>query len=218
MSSELRASTPGMSDATEQTMQPEQLLRLRAHEMEVQLRSSDLQVQLGQLRDQQALAGTKAERVGFNKPIADAQHEITAAMLDFEATRAKIRALEKTEQRSSVTTVEPPPEPLFGKHQLEMTGVGAFLLMIPIVFALSRRIWVRSGPKLKPVFDLESSPRLQRLEEALESVAIEVERIGEAQRFATKLLSERQPEGVINRVSPGAVASSHREPGTITPH
>jgi hypothetical protein len=54
------------------------------------------------------------------------------------------------------------------------------------------------------------------MEQAIESIAIEVERIGEAQRFTTKLLSERQPEPVANRISPAQGA--RREPGTITPH
>jgi hypothetical protein len=33
--------------------------------------------------------------------------------------------------------------------------------------------------------------RLERLENAIESIAVEMERVGEGQRFTTKLLSER---------------------------
>jgi hypothetical protein len=33
--------------------------------------------------------------------------------------------------------------------------------------------------------------RLQRMEQAIDSIAVEVERISEGQRFTTKLLSER---------------------------
>jgi len=41
----------------------------------------------------------------------------------------------------------------------------------------------------------EGDDRLARLEQAVESIAIEVERISEGQRFTTKLLSERlQPD------------------------
>jgi hypothetical protein len=35
--------------------------------------------------------------------------------------------------------------------------------------------------------------RLERIEQAVDSIAIEVERISENQRFTTKLLSERTP-------------------------
>jgi hypothetical protein len=78
--------------------------------------------------------------------------------------------------------------------------------------ALARRLWMRSGPRAT-VVDLENSPRLQRIEQAIEAIAVEVERIGEAQRFTTKLLSDRQADAV-QRIA----IQSRREPGTITPH
>ena len=65
------------------------------------------------------------------------------------------------------------------------------------------------------MIDLENSPRLQRIEQAVESIALEVERIGEAQRFTTKLLAEREP--VAGRI-PSSASSPRREAGTITPH
>ena len=55
------------------------------------------------------------------------------------------------------------------------------------------RAWLNRGRgtpppahQLEPVMD-----RLLRIEQTLDSVAIEVERISEGQRFATKLLAER---------------------------
>ena len=56
------------------------------------------------------------------------------------------------------------------------------------------RLWVNRSrsagappAQLDPVMD-----RLLRIEQTLDSVAIEVERISEAQRFTTKLLSDRE--------------------------
>jgi len=92
--------------------------------------------------------------------------------------------------------------------------IASFLLVFPFAIALARRLWVRSGPRMT-VVDLEKSPRLQRIEQAIESIAVEVERIGEAQRFTTKLLAEREP--VAGRIPPAA-GSARREIGTITPH
>ncbi|MBC7562721.1 MAG: hypothetical protein H7305_07355, partial [Gemmatimonadaceae bacterium] len=43
----------------------------------------------------------------------------------------------------------------------------------------------------KPVRDAEMTERLSRMESAIETVAVEVERISEGQRFTTRLLSER---------------------------
>jgi hypothetical protein len=71
---------------------------------------------------------------------------------------------------------------------------------------------LRRGRGSQQAVDLESSPRLQRMEQAIEAIALEVERIGEAQRFSTKLLSERQPDALANRAAVPAV------PRVVTPH
>ena len=92
--------------------------------------------------------------------------------------------------------------------------IASFLLVFPFAIALARRVWVRGGRRTT-VVDLENSPRLQRIEQAVESIALEVERIGEGQRFTTKLLAER--ESVASRIPPSA-SPARREPGTITPH
>jgi hypothetical protein len=46
------------------------------------------------------------------------------------------------------------------------------------------------------------SARLERMEQAIDSIAVEVERISEGQRFTTKLLSERSGAPVAVDVSP----------------
>jgi hypothetical protein len=58
---------------------------------------------------------------------------------------------------------------------------------IPLVRAYSRRMDAESK---NPRFPSEVTDRLERMEQAIEAVAIEVERISEGQRFTTKLLSE----------------------------
>lgn len=42
--------------------------------------------------------------------------------------------------------------------------------------------------------DSPTDARLERIEQAMDAIAIEVERISEAQRFTTKLLSERSEQ------------------------
>jgi hypothetical protein len=45
---------------------------------------------------------------------------------------------------------------------------------------------------LPPPPSAEITTRLERIEQAVEAVAIEVERIAEAQRFSAKLMAEQQ--------------------------
>jgi hypothetical protein len=56
----------------------------------------------------------------------------------------------------------------------------------------------------------EVASRLERMEQALEAVAIEVERISEGQRFTTKLLSEGRG------VEPRQIQSSSASPNRTT--
>ena len=69
--------------------------------------------------------------------------------------------------------------------------LAASAIGIPIARAYARRI--ERGPQ-EPVMPPEMKTRLERMEQALDSIAIEVERISEAQRFTTKLLAEKSKD------------------------
>ena len=74
-----------------------------------------------------------------------------------------------------------------------------FALVFPVVRAWSKRIEARAKT---PVFNAASDPRLERMEQAIDAIAIEVERIAEAQRFQTRLLSERASERALGAGDP----------------
>jgi hypothetical protein len=57
--------------------------------------------------------------------------------------------------------------------------------------------------------------RLSRMEEAIESVAVEMERVAEGQRFTARLLSERASPASEAQASRAAPHNDHRHP---TPH
>jgi hypothetical protein len=65
------------------------------------------------------------------------------------------------------------------------------ILGIPIVRVMMRR-WERSVTPPAPM-PVELTNRLERIEQAVDTVAIEVERISEAQRFQAKLMAEQRP-------------------------
>lgn len=69
-------------------------------------------------------------------------------------------------------------------------GIFIVAVLLPISLAFARRIWRRGGAvasSLPP----EVMDRLTRLDHAVDSIAVEVERIGEGQRFVTRVLSDR---------------------------
>ena len=72
-----------------------------------------------------------------------------------------------------------------------------FVASIPIVaigYPLARAFAMRLERKpAGSAIPLEVTARLERMEQAIDSIAVEVERISEGQRFTTKLLTERAP-------------------------
>src|SRR5438552_18758374 len=63
---------------------------------------------------------------------------------------------------------------------------------VPLARAFSRKM---DADSRNPRIPSEVSDRLERMEQSLEAVSIEVERISEGQRFTTKLLSEGRGAG-----------------------
>jgi len=68
---------------------------------------------------------------------------------------------------------------------------GTFVVMTALLFVMWRR-WRKSPMNRAPRLQSADSERLQRLEQGMDAVAIEIERISEGQRFVTKLLSEQR--------------------------
>ena len=190
-----------------------ELAQLRTRAGELRLQASDLEVRKGQLGDQRRRLGADVDPSPVDKQLAQVEHDLAATHIQLEATDKQIQELETARDMARVgITLAPPPTPVEVQLARErMIGGGAFVLLLPLVIAWSRRLWHRGGPR--PAVDLEASPRLQRIEQAIESIAVEVERIGEAQRFTTKLLTDRHPDAAARLAAP-----VRREPGTITPH
>ena len=194
---------------------------LRAKANDLKLRASDLEVRRGQLAEQRRRLGADVAPGAIDKQVTDVEHQLASTRIQLESVDQQIGDLETERDMSRVFSMQgppghiamtaPPPDALTANRvELERgAALGTFLLLVPFVIAYARRIWHRSGPQH---VNLDDSPRLQRMEQAIESIAVEVERIGEAQRFTTKLLADRQPDAVAR------MAMSRKEPGTITPH
>jgi hypothetical protein len=96
------------------------------------------------------------------------------------------------------------------------------VIVVPVLVALPSiviviRMWLRHREKMaalgqttRPSAELEA--RMQRVEQAVEAIAIEMERVGEGQRFLTKVLTDRLPS------LPTSPSSQPQSGRVITPH
>ena len=85
-----------------------------------------------------------------------------------------------------------PPNAMAMSSAIVAIVVGGLIAIVsPFVKAYSRKIELQAHAAGSSP-DIEA--RLARIEQAIEAVAVEIERISEGQRFTTKLLSEARPE------------------------
>lgn len=91
-------------------------------------------------------------------------------------------------------TASPPTGP--NDMPIDFTAIVAILsvfVLFPLALTYARNMWRKgSMPKYDDQLARENADRLARLESAVDSIAIEVERISEGQRFVTKLLAETE--------------------------
>ncbi len=87
-------------------------------------------------------------------------------------------------------------------------GIFMIIVLLPLSIAFARRIWRRSAAVVTS-FPRELAERLSRMEQAVEATAVEVERIGEGQRFLTRLFTEGEGARAIGA---GAAQPLERKP------
>jgi hypothetical protein len=134
------------------------------------------------------------------------------------AARAEAEAAARSSRAGGLPTIAPaaggtlqlPYDPNQGPPASVVTlsiaffmTVAAILIFWPITRAISRRI---SAGTVAPRVPPEISGQLTQLTQAVDAIAVEVERISEGQRFTTRLLSEQRGDQSRTMLSAAAVA------------
>jgi hypothetical protein len=96
--------------------------------------------------------------------------------------------------RPTASEMMPPPSRTDVEDIVGMVGGFSMVLLLPLMIAYARRIWRRSAAPTAPAGWQDSMRRFERMEQAVDAVAIEVERISETQRFLTRVLLEKDPQ------------------------
>jgi hypothetical protein len=171
----------------------------------LQAQAVDLTVQLAGLRTEQAVLRRTindrnwdpSARPEQTARYAEVNAKIARAQADLENVREQIAARQGVDVTRIGQTGQlvPPPVGRFTRSPDPDMVVGvsfvlALSFVLPISIAIAKRIW-RGSPHPQAAKTDEIAPRLDRLEHAMDAVAIEIERISEGQRFVTKIFTER---------------------------
>jgi hypothetical protein len=91
------------------------------------------------------------------------------------------------------------------EHDLVPFGFFAMVTIVaigtPLVRGMVKR-WERNDAT--PAVPSDVSARMERMEHAIDAIAVEIERISEGQRFTTKLLSETRRSDALHASSGSA--------------
>lgn len=180
-----------------------------------------LQTQLADLQVQQA--GLKAQwdglrrqldnmlqnnpaRPGVQQEWANVGSQLAAVDGQVAALRARIAQKQGAQPGTPGSIVNPPIRR--GDPDLPIAGGIAIMmaLILPLSISYAIRMLRRNPAPSAPRID-ELSPRFDRLEQAVDAIAIEVERVSEGQRFVTKILAERAPQTSADPLALGGGAA-----------
>ena len=134
---------------------------------------------------------TGADRAGLEGRLQELDKQISQVDQQIAANERSLA------QAAAVpgTSTEPPrnennnsgPNP----GEIAVTGmIITGVLLFPVFFAWARRLWKRGSAAVVSL-PSEVLERFTRFEQALDTVAVEVERVSEGQRWVTKLMTER---------------------------
>ena len=155
----------------------------------------------GIINDMRQGAPSDGARAGLEQRLAQVDQRIASVSLQIGEADAQVAVAAAIPGAA----VEPPREPRSGPDP-DIVAMGLFftgLLLLPLVIAWSRRIWRRNAVTVS--LPPELNDRMLGLERAVDSVAVEVERIGEGQRFVTQLMAERERPALAERERDGHV-------------
>ncbi len=191
------ATTPGgvIAQVSSQSTLSYRQLMARADELSTQLKSatsrrSNLSRELRRapesLRD-----GMQAQITELNGRIVRIEQDI--------AVNGQLRVNAKGQEAAAGTNQNsdysgfPMPSP---DDMTPIIIVFTLFVLCPIALALSRLIWKRGTRMgMQPPVSRESDKRMERVEQAVDAIAVEVERISEGQRFVTQLMTQQPALG-----------------------
>jgi hypothetical protein len=177
----------GTAQAPPRTAQGVQQLRAQRSELSDQLtsavgRRNKISTQLRTA----PLGG--ADRAGLEQQLAVLDKRITQLESDIAETgRLLISAPGPLLNSTQSAPYLPSPSQLTA-----ISIVGTIFVLAPLSFAVARLVWRRAthpSRTLPPAPDITN--RLDRMEQGIEAIAIEIERISEGQRFVTNLIGEQ---------------------------
>lgn len=149
-----------------------------------------------------------SDRTGLEKRLATIDQRIEGVEKQIAVADAQVA------QAAAVpgAVIDPPPYVRQGPPEevFVLGGIFLFVAIFPLSIAYARRIW-RRGASVAASIPSDIVERFTQLDQAVESIAVEVERIGEGQRFITRVLSDQGSRAALGEGAARPIEAKPRE-------
>ena len=146
-----------------------------------------------------------ADKAGLEKRLTTIDGRIEA--LDAQMAAADAQVASAAAVPGAIIERPPPPREGPPEEVFVLGGIFLFVAIFPISIAFARRIWRRSAAAVAAL-PHDIVERFTQIDQAVESIAVEVERIGEGQRFITRVLSEQGRPALVEPARSGVEVRS----------
>ncbi len=172
-------------------------LKAQRSELRNQLENlEDKRRELSQRLEEPTIGG--ADRKGVEQRITEIDSRISA--IDKQIGESEARIASAAAVPGAVVERREPPRNGPPEEAFILGGMFIVIVLLPLSIALARRVW-RRGVATITSLPAELTERLTRLEQGVDAVAVEVERIGEGQRYMARMAAE---EGALRAIAAGA--------------
>lgn len=136
-------------------------------------------------------AVTPADRAGLEQRLKLLDDRITRIEGEIDQNSSQLASLDAMRLQVPPPSLPRARRDRVSDNMVPISIVFVLFVLAPMAIARSRSMWRRGSAQ--PLQNRESEERMTRMEHAIDSIAIEVERVSEGQRFVTRLLAEARP-------------------------
>lgn len=182
--------TDGTTQVLQVPMTRQALRDLKSQRSELSSQLSNVASRRKRVSEELSRTTDPAARVGLEQRLGVLDKRIAQMESDLASTGRQLAAAPV----ALTSGTEPPMRGDIPQNVMTIVGVFTIFVLFPLAIAASRFIWRRASKV--PAATVQLAPqidqRLERLEQGVDAIAIEIERITEGQRFVTKLLAEQE--------------------------
>jgi hypothetical protein len=141
--------------------------------------------------DPSARTGIEARLKVLDDRLVFLENELAVTGQQISNTPMAVRAETAVPQRVADTIAD---------EIVPITAIVSVFVLAPLALAFARLLWKRATAAPPAISD-DANRKLEHLIQAVDTIAIEVERIQENQRYLTKVVNERQPDQIPRSAS-----------------